>query len=1043
MHPGLRSLSARNNIKSTTRSTNRMASAPFAHLYSATSLTASLRTFSTSSRLASSVGQEQDSAVAAGEGGIIIPDNIFPNDFLETLNLGDTLGFAVAEAMKHVRNTHKLSDPKYDDYWRLVVKAQLADENDKDKANANAARTLVEINAKSSTPSTAGRKPVTKHNKLMDHIQKHADIISKTTETQRMTSSRKDALKGLLSDMDTPQSNLRLIEHLESKIRDLKSRIATEKAKYAPDPTTTHEYVSSTRPKTEMQKAERQALRLRSRLDAREQLIKEHLSDIELPTVLENLLDIVARDFYAAEFQFSKHGPSNSVEDMQLWQRLRKELIDHIRHSLNRPKFKWEATQVRKRINECMEMGMTNAKTVTPSSDEKAADAPESPRVERPNMPDAVKDELLQMKSTIKEYYERLAVLRNTASQQAQMMHDVRKKKQDLHARRRDLFKQLEEQDHTVQQAQFELRPKRLEKLPKSQIRTDLDDILDDALTATSGGRATDDDFRPVREGSVHPLGLQAAEEMDSITKTNDAGTSRDTPSMVPEPATTVADTAPLTEATSQSVPKLMSKSSPSALPTPELPHSQKVIPPKPERRPGDALRLKVPASNTIPIDATLTVDLSAPIPSLQTQVYQMQQRLRSSYPRIDNLPYEVWTSENKRTLQTWLKILVSRWQTRFDDVGAGVKGDGEINAVDEQVKAVLDQMVRDHDLSNEAAERMAMHWHEVVTNRWGMDGDAEGVLDWDEFNAGGFGFMAAEEGIGEFGEETGIEEGGDAVKIAGTADINRTMVGFGSIARRLYSTSTRPPREPIPTATSSSTEMEPATHAKASSSSSQTPTYGTHLPHLTPTGTAHMVSVSSKPATHRTAIAVGTVHFSNPTPLSLIRSASLKKGDVLSVSRIAGIMAAKKCPDIVPLCHPIALSHVGVEVSVFEASSSGVGGADNGIGNHSGIGGEVVTQSHETQQTQQKQHRHEHQQAPSPFGGIHIQARVECTGPTGVEMEALTAVMGAALSVLDMCKAVDKAQVISGVRVVRKEGGRSGSWAEEGWGGGGGGGGG
>jgi molybdenum cofactor biosynthesis protein MoaC len=156
------------------------------------------------------------------------------------------------------------------------------------------------------------------------------------------------------------------------------------------------------------------------------------------------------------------------------------------------------------------------------------------------------------------------------------------------------------------------------------------------------------------------------------------------------------------------------------------------------------------------------------------------------------------------------------------------------------------------------------------------------------------------------------------------------------------------------------------------------------------------MVSVSAKSHTTRTAVAVGTVYFSNPTPLQLIRSNSLKKGDALGTSRIAGIMAAKKCPDMIPLCHPIALTHVGVELKIFDAEASKT--------NDSG------------------------------HGGIQIEAKVQCTGPTGVEMEALTAVMGAALSVVDMCKAVDKAQKVGDVRVVLKEGGKSGKWLEDGW---------
>ncbi|KAF3031792.1 hypothetical protein E8E12_001170 [Didymella heteroderae] len=177
------------------------------------------------------------------------------------------------------------------------------------------------------------------------------------------------------------------------------------------------------------------------------------------------------------------------------------------------------------------------------------------------------------------------------------------------------------------------------------------------------------------------------------------------------------------------------------------------------------------------------------------------------------------------------------------------------------------------------------------------------------------------------------------------------------------------------------------------------------HLPHLTPTGSAHMVSISAKAHTTRAAIAVGSVYFSNPTPLALITSNALKKGDVLSVSRVAGIMAAKKCPDIVPLCHPIPLTHVGVELKTFAAGEAPVSTSAAGKG--------VDEMGH---------------------GGVAIECKVACTGATGVEMEALTAVMGTALSVVDMCKAVDKFQRIGDVRVVLKEGGKSGTWREEGW---------
>ncbi|KAF2815635.1 MoaC-domain-containing protein [Mytilinidion resinicola] len=165
------------------------------------------------------------------------------------------------------------------------------------------------------------------------------------------------------------------------------------------------------------------------------------------------------------------------------------------------------------------------------------------------------------------------------------------------------------------------------------------------------------------------------------------------------------------------------------------------------------------------------------------------------------------------------------------------------------------------------------------------------------------------------------------------------------------------------------------------------------HLPHLTASGSAHMVSITTKPVTSRTAVAVGRVRFSNSAPLPLIKSNALKKGDVLGVARVAGIMASKKCPEIIPLCHPILLSHVGVQLALVDSGAEGA----------------------------------EH-------GAVEIEAKVECTGATGVEMEALTAVMAAALTVVDMCKAVDKAMVVEGVTVVLKEGGRSGTWREDGW---------
>ncbi|KAF2238332.1 MoaC-domain-containing protein [Viridothelium virens] len=139
--------------------------------------------------------------------------------------------------------------------------------------------------------------------------------------------------------------------------------------------------------------------------------------------------------------------------------------------------------------------------------------------------------------------------------------------------------------------------------------------------------------------------------------------------------------------------------------------------------------------------------------------------------------------------------------------------------------------------------------------------------------------------------------------------------------------------------------------------SSSYTTRSDANLTHLTPSGTAQMVSIASKPASHRVATAVGRVTFSSPDPARLIRTNQMKKGDVLAVARVAGIMAAKRTSEVVPLCHPVGISRVGVEL--------------------------VVEKGH-----------------------VRIQATVECVGSTGVEMEALMAVNGAALTVYDMCKA-------------------------------------
>ena len=160
-------------------------------------------------------------------------------------------------------------------------------------------------------------------------------------------------------------------------------------------------------------------------------------------------------------------------------------------------------------------------------------------------------------------------------------------------------------------------------------------------------------------------------------------------------------------------------------------------------------------------------------------------------------------------------------------------------------------------------------------------------------------------------------------------------------------------------------------------------------LTHFDAQGQAHMVDVGAKPATHRVAVAGGRIEM-QPATRALIESGSARKGDVLGIARIAGIMAAKKTSELIPLCHPLALSRVAIE---FEAAGADQAGAE----------------------------------------AISCTATVETTGPTGVEIEALTAVQVALLTIYDMCKAADRGMTITGVRLLQKHGGKSGSYVADG----------
>ena len=155
--------------------------------------------------------------------------------------------------------------------------------------------------------------------------------------------------------------------------------------------------------------------------------------------------------------------------------------------------------------------------------------------------------------------------------------------------------------------------------------------------------------------------------------------------------------------------------------------------------------------------------------------------------------------------------------------------------------------------------------------------------------------------------------------------------------------------------------------------------THPSGFPHLDPSGAARMVDVSAKEVTARTAVATGRVLLS-PETVAALREGEVPKGDALAVARIAGIQGAKRTPDLVPLCHPLAISGVVVDLAVADDA-------------------------------------------------VEISATVRTADRTGVEMEALTAVTVAALTVVDMVKAVDKGAVITDVRVEAKSGGKSGDW--------------
>ena len=155
-------------------------------------------------------------------------------------------------------------------------------------------------------------------------------------------------------------------------------------------------------------------------------------------------------------------------------------------------------------------------------------------------------------------------------------------------------------------------------------------------------------------------------------------------------------------------------------------------------------------------------------------------------------------------------------------------------------------------------------------------------------------------------------------------------------------------------------------------------------LTHFDAQGQAHMVDVAAKPDTHRIARATGSIRM-QPATLALIAQGQAKKGDVIGIARIAAIQAAKRTSDLIPLCHPLPLTRVAVDFAIDEAGSA-----------------------------------------------VHCTVQAETVGKTGVEMEALTAVQVALLTIYDMCKAADRGMVMGDIRLLEKQGGKSGHWVAD-----------
>jgi cyclic pyranopterin phosphate synthase len=181
-------------------------------------------------------------------------------------------------------------------------------------------------------------------------------------------------------------------------------------------------------------------------------------------------------------------------------------------------------------------------------------------------------------------------------------------------------------------------------------------------------------------------------------------------------------------------------------------------------------------------------------------------------------------------------------------------------------------------------------------------------------------------------------------------------------------------------------------------------------LTHIDSTGAARMVDVGKKDETQRVAVAEGFVAMA-PETLALIVEGKAAKGDVLATARIAGIMGSKRTADLIPLCHPLNITRSAVELTPVFA-----GGRECGECGSDGAGGGTSASGHRYERSDGR-------------AGIHVLATLGVTGKTGIEMEALTACSVACLTIYDMCKAVDRGMEIGEIRLLRKEGGKSGLW--------------